>query len=107
MRLSAALIVKNEEAFLKPCLVALQGIVDEIVVVDSGSTDRTREIATQCGASLHAFRCCAKRSKRIQARQPENDPGRAAGSCSGVRLPLEKTGRGIQACARRARDYGA
>lgn len=79
MLLSAALIVKNEEAFLELCLVALQGIVDEIVVIDTGSTDRTREIATQCGAYLHAFRCCAKLSKRIQARQPEDDPGRAAG----------------------------
>lgn len=55
MLLSAALIVKNEERFLEPCLASLQAIVDEIVVVDTGSTDRTSAIVRRCGARLHTF----------------------------------------------------
>lgn len=42
--ISAVLIVKNEEAVLDRCLKSL-GMVDEIVVVDTGSTDKTIEIA--------------------------------------------------------------
>lgn len=55
MLISAALIVKNEEKFLEPCLFSLEEIVDEVVVVDTGSTDRTREIARRHGARLHDF----------------------------------------------------
>lgn len=39
--LSACLIVKNEERFLDGCLESIKDIVDEIVVVDTGSTDAT------------------------------------------------------------------
>ncbi|MDR3471338.1 MAG: glycosyltransferase [Devosia sp.] len=52
VRVSAALIVRNEEAFLDGCLVSIAGAVDEIVVVDTGSTDRTMEIARAHGATL-------------------------------------------------------
>lgn len=44
-RISAVLIVKNEQDHLPACLAALDGVVDEIVVADTGSTDRTHEIA--------------------------------------------------------------
>jgi tetratricopeptide (TPR) repeat protein len=56
--LSAALIVRNEERFLEDCLRSLKGRVDEVVVVDTGSTDRSRDIAEQCGARVlsHAWR---------------------------------------------------
>jgi tetratricopeptide (TPR) repeat protein len=50
--LSAALIVRNEERFLEACLRSLDGRVDEIVVVDTGSTDRSPEIARSLGARL-------------------------------------------------------
>jgi glycosyltransferase involved in cell wall biosynthesis len=43
--LSATVIVKDEEKDLEGCLLSLVGVVDEIVVVDSGSTDDTLEIA--------------------------------------------------------------
>jgi len=51
--LSACLIVKNEEKFLDRCLGSLRGLADEVVVVDTGSTDRTREIAAAHGARVH------------------------------------------------------
>lgn len=44
-RISACIISFNEEAMIEECLESLAGVVDEIVVVDSHSTDRTREIA--------------------------------------------------------------
>lgn len=50
--LSAALIVRNEERFLETCLRSLVGRVDEIVVVDTGSSDRSPEIAEGFGARL-------------------------------------------------------
>ncbi len=46
------MIVKNEERFLDQCLRSVQGIVDEICIVDTGSTDRTVEIATSFGARV-------------------------------------------------------
>src|SRR5437016_4362563 len=51
-RLSACLITFNEEHNLTRALTSLAGIADEIVVVDSGSTDRTAEIASAQGVSL-------------------------------------------------------
>jgi glycosyltransferase involved in cell wall biosynthesis len=53
--LSAILITYNEERDLPQALASVQGLVDEIVVVDSGSTDRTCELARQGGA-LVTFR---------------------------------------------------
>lgn len=49
---SVCMIVKNEERFLEQCLRSVHGIVDEINIVDTGSTDRTVEIARQFGANL-------------------------------------------------------
>jgi tetratricopeptide (TPR) repeat protein len=51
--LSAALIVRDEERHLADCLESVRPIVDEIVVVDTGSRDRTREIARAFGARLY------------------------------------------------------
>lgn len=45
MELSLCMIVKNEEARLPQCLESVRGAVDEIVIVDTGSTDATREVA--------------------------------------------------------------
>lgn len=54
-RLSACLIVKNESVNLQRCLKSLEGVVDEIVVVDTGSTDDTIEIAQKFGAKVGHF----------------------------------------------------
>jgi tetratricopeptide (TPR) repeat protein len=51
-RLSLCLIVRNEEVMLPACLESVKGLVDEIVVVDTGSTDRTLELVRQAGATL-------------------------------------------------------
>ena len=53
--ISLCMIVKNEEDCLKRCLDSLKGIVDEMIVVDTGSTDRTKEIAKECGAKVEDF----------------------------------------------------
>jgi glycosyltransferase involved in cell wall biosynthesis len=50
--LSVFLIVKDEAARLPRTLAALQGLAAEIVVVDSGSTDATRSIAAEAGATV-------------------------------------------------------
>ena len=46
------MIVRDEEAFLGDCLKSIAGEVDEIVIVDTGSVDRTREIARDHGARV-------------------------------------------------------
>ena len=51
--ISASLIVKDEEEVIGACLTALEGVVDEVVVYDTGSTDRTVEIARAHGAQVH------------------------------------------------------
>jgi len=48
--LSACLIVRDEEAVLARALASLRGLADEVVVYDTGSTDRTREVARAAGA---------------------------------------------------------
>ncbi len=50
--LSACLIVKDEQATLPACLGSLRGLVDEIVLCDTGSQDRTVEIAEAFGARV-------------------------------------------------------
>jgi glycosyltransferase involved in cell wall biosynthesis len=46
------MIVRDEEHNLGACLKSAADLVDEIVVVDTGSTDRTREIARRFGARV-------------------------------------------------------
>ena len=51
-KLTLCLITKNEEALLPGCLDSVKGVVDEIVLVDTGSTDRTMELARAAGATV-------------------------------------------------------
>ncbi|MFQ5620945.1 MAG: glycosyltransferase [Candidatus Nanoarchaeia archaeon] len=55
MKLSLCLIVKNEEGDLPRCLTAAAGVVDEIIVVDTGSNDKTKAIAKEFGAKVFDF----------------------------------------------------
>ena len=58
MKLSAALIVKNEAAIITRCLSSLKGF-DEIVVIDTGSVDQTVEICKHAGAFVYDdFKWC-------------------------------------------------
>ena len=53
--ISLCMIVKNEEATLERCLASIQDIVDEIILVDTGSTDKTKEIAQEFSAKIYDF----------------------------------------------------
>jgi glycosyltransferase involved in cell wall biosynthesis len=50
--ISLCMIVKNEERFLAECLESVKDVVDEINIIDTGSTDRTVEIARSYGANV-------------------------------------------------------
>ena len=52
------MIVKNEEASLPQVLSSVKGIVDEMVILDTGSTDRTVEIAREFGGKVYHFEWC-------------------------------------------------
>jgi len=58
MTLSLCIIVKNEEISLPQCLNSVKDVVEEIVVLDTGSSDRTVEIARQFGAKVYHFTWC-------------------------------------------------
>jgi glycosyltransferase involved in cell wall biosynthesis len=53
--LSLCMIVKNEERALSRCLDSVKGLATEVVIVDTGSTDRTVEVAASHGAKVVAF----------------------------------------------------
>lgn len=57
-RLSICLIARNEERFLAQCLASIKDLATQIIVVDTGSTDRTLEIAKGSGAEVYSFAWC-------------------------------------------------
>ena len=56
--ISLCMIVKNEEQRLGKCLDSLQGIYDELLIADTGSSDRTKEVAAKYGAKVFDFQWC-------------------------------------------------
>ena len=58
MKLSLVMIAKNEARCLARCLQSVRGAVDEIIVVDTGSTDDTVKIASENGAKVTRFEWC-------------------------------------------------
>lgn len=55
MKLTLCMIVKNEEATLPACLSSVKDVADEIVVLDTGSCDRTFDIAKDFGARVYSY----------------------------------------------------
>ena len=53
--ISLCMIVKNEEQVLSRCLDSLAGLMDEIIIVDTGSCDRTREIAARYTDKIYDY----------------------------------------------------
>lgn len=53
--LGLCMIVKNEEKNLRRCLSSVAHIVDEIIIVDTGSEDQTVEIAEEFGAAVYSY----------------------------------------------------
>jgi glycosyltransferase involved in cell wall biosynthesis/Flp pilus assembly protein TadD len=58
IHLSLCMIVRNNESTLVPCLASIRPWVDELIVVDTGSTDRTPDIAARHGAQVYRFPWC-------------------------------------------------
>ena len=54
--ISLCMIVKDEERFLEQCLNSVKDIVDEIIIVDTGSKDKTKEIAKKFNAKIYDFK---------------------------------------------------
>lgn len=52
VKISAYIVTLNEEKRLEKTLKAVSQVADEVFVIDSGSTDRTKEIAESCGANF-------------------------------------------------------
>lgn len=52
MNITGIIITLNEQANIKECIQGMQKVCDEIIVVDSNSSDQTREIATELGAKV-------------------------------------------------------
>lgn len=61
--ISACAIVKNEEKHLPTWLKSMKYMADELVVVDTGSEDRTKEIAAEAGVRLFDFPWCGDFAK--------------------------------------------
>jgi tetratricopeptide (TPR) repeat protein len=57
-KLSVAMIARDAEATISAALESVRAIADEIVVVDTGSTDRTRELAQKGASKVFDFRWC-------------------------------------------------
>ena len=58
LKLTVCVLTKNEEKFLGQCLASVKGLADQLLVLDTGSTDRTIEIAKSHGAEVHTFTWC-------------------------------------------------
>ncbi|MBT9547439.1 MAG: glycosyltransferase family 2 protein [Candidatus Sericytochromatia bacterium] len=58
LKISLCMIVKNEATHLDRCLQSVKGLATEIIVVDTGSSDATVDIARSHGAEVHFFEWC-------------------------------------------------
>lgn len=58
IRISLCMIVKNEEKVLDRCLSSIRDLMDEIIIVDTGSTDATKKIARKYTDRIYDFVWC-------------------------------------------------
>ena len=56
MSMSLCIITKNEEKYLEKCLNSVKNIVDEIIIVDTGSIDKTKETTKKFNAKIYDFK---------------------------------------------------
>lgn len=56
--ISLSMIVRDEQTYLGPCLNSIKNLADEIIVVDTGSVDRSADIARIYGARVYEFNWC-------------------------------------------------
>ena len=56
--ISLCMILKNEEKVLARCLDSISELVDEIIIVDTGSIDHTKEIASNYTSHIYSFPWC-------------------------------------------------
>lgn len=56
--ISLCMITKNEERFLEQCLNSVKELVDEVIIVDTGSTDQTKQIAKKFTNNIYDFKWC-------------------------------------------------
>src|SRR3989344_5938628 len=54
--ISLCMITKDEEKYLEQCLSSVNSLVDEIIIVDTGSNDKTKEIAKKFKAKVFDFK---------------------------------------------------
>jgi glycosyltransferase involved in cell wall biosynthesis len=69
LKISGCVIAYNEEDCIQPCLRSLALVADELLVVDSHSTDRTHQLAAECGARVIERDWPGYRSQRQFAHQ--------------------------------------
>ena len=61
--LSVCMIVKNEQEVIARCLECIKDIADEIIIVDTGSYDKTKQIANNYTNKIYDFKWCNDFSK--------------------------------------------
>ena len=66
-KISATIITRNEEATIGKCLQSLDGVADEIIVIDSYSTDRTADICREAGCMVRQRRFAGYGAQRQYA----------------------------------------
>ena len=117
--ISACMIVKDEERDLPACLASLEDLADEIVVYDTGSSDRTRDIARQAGATVieghwdddfgrarnaALAECTGRWILHIDADEVAHaDPARSGPSSTGAPPPTRSWSRSTTCCGPGAR----
>ena len=56
--ITLCMIVKNEQSILERCLISYAGTYDELIIVDTGSTDSTKDIAHKYTDKVYDYKWC-------------------------------------------------